>query len=73
MPEEIVQCVKYYPNPREAKEEFLPLVSTVHVADRLTKKIFIGYVGYGGDEKTPEIENGVLEELGLKETDIEEA
>lgn len=70
MPEEIVQCVKYHPNPREAKEEFFPLVSTVHVADRLTKKILLGY---GGDEKTPEIENSILEELGFKETDMEEA
>ncbi|MBI5186799.1 MAG: HDOD domain-containing protein [Nitrospinae bacterium] len=70
MPEEIVQCVKYHSNPRKALEEFIPLVSTVHIADGLTKNILIGY---GGDEKPHEFEDDILAALDLNARDIEEA
>lgn len=70
MPEEIVQCVKYHSNPREAREEFFQLVSTVHIADGLTKNILIGY---GGDEKPHEVGEDILAALGLNAKDIEDA
>ncbi len=70
MPEEIAQCIKYHPNPAQAKEEHRQFASIVHLANLIARKSF---VGYGGDELTPDAENEVLDQAGLSKEDLEEA
>jgi len=70
MPEEIIQCVKYHPNPKGAGEEHARLVSIVHLSNLATRKLF---VGYGGDPLILEPEEGALEKAGLGGKGLEKA